>query len=144
MLFRSDILAYVLQLNDMPTGPKELSRDTLWTIMIQGKEGPKPVPSQAPVLTVGCFVQNADSSWSLTNAFDPVRSKKLDETNANELKAYGERPAGSLMFRLPNASGFKPDARKGQRVLIKGVLGRQAAGDRINLTLVETLSPTCP
>jgi S-disulfanyl-L-cysteine oxidoreductase SoxD len=138
-----DILAYILQSNDMPAGQQELTRGPLWTIMIQRKDGPKPIPSQAPVLTVGCVAQAADSSWTLTNATEPVRNKKLDETNPQELKAYGSRPAGSLTFRLPNASSFKIEAHKGERVLAKGVLGRQVAGDRINLTLLESVSTGC-
>ena len=138
-----DMLAYILQLNGMPSGRNELTLAPLWTIMLVGKDGPKPVPSQAAVMTVGCLTQNPDNSWALTNALDPVRSKKMEETNPLEMKAYGGRPAGTLTFRLPNASLHRADTRKGQRVLVKGVLGRQSAGDRINVTLMETIAPSC-
>jgi quinoprotein glucose dehydrogenase len=138
-----DIIAYMLELNDMPPGPQELTKQPLWTIMIQSQEGPKPVPSQAPVLTVGCLLQNADGSWALTNALTPTRSKALDETNPLEVSAYSARPAGDLTFRLPNASSYKADSHKGQRVFVKGVLGRQTAGDRINVTLMQNAPGTC-
>jgi S-disulfanyl-L-cysteine oxidoreductase SoxD len=138
-----DILAYILQLNEMPPGQQELARGPLWTIMIQSKDGPKPVPSQASVLTVGCVTQGTGNTWTLTNAIEPIRNKKLDETNPLEIKAYGSRSPGTLTFRLPNATLYKIEAQKGQRVLVKGVLGRQTVGDRINLTLLEPIGSAC-
>ena len=38
---------------------------------------------------------------------------------------------------------FNPGARKGQKVLVKGVLGRLATGDRINVTFMATVSANC-
>ena len=138
-----DILAMMLHETGVPAGTKDLTRDSLWTIYLVGKEGAQPLASQSPVLTVGCVTQNPDNTWALTRAIEPVRNKKLDETNPNELNAYGSMPLGELTFRLNNAASYRPDLHKGHKVLVKGVLGRLAAGNRINVTFLEKVAETC-
>jgi hypothetical protein len=36
-----------------------------------------------------------------------------------------------------------PDDKKGHKVQVKGVLVRQASGDRINVLLLDSLAPAC-
>ena len=56
-------------------------------------------------------------------------------------------PLGTQTFALQNFANidfaFKPDPFKGHKVQAKGVLIRQSAGERISLTSLETLAPTC-
>ena len=59
------------------------------------------------------------------------------------MSAYGGKPLGGLTFKLNNIAEFNPDSHKGHKVLVKGVLGRLATGDRINVTLMETVSASC-
>src|SRR5258705_9379705 len=69
----TDIISYLLQSNDMPTGSTELKPDTLEKIQLVGKDGPKPVPNFAPVLAVGCLIETGENRWVLTDASEPVR-----------------------------------------------------------------------
>jgi hypothetical protein len=39
---------------------------------------------------------------------------------------------------------FNPDAEKGHKPLVKGVLIRDSNGDRINTSTVSTVASTCP
>ena len=94
-------------------------------------------------MTVGCLTQAPDNSWTLTNAVEPVRNKKLDESNPRDVVAFQGKIAGTLTFRLPNAALQQAEAHKGHQMLVKGVLGRNPAGDRINITSMQMISASC-
>jgi mono/diheme cytochrome c family protein len=142
-----DVLAYILQKNRYPAGSKELDTDAVRTTLLVGKDGPKPLPSNALVQVIGCLEAGPNNVWNLTNATDLVRTRKGDEIDADEAKRAATVALGTSIFRLPNATsfrpGFKPDAFNGHKVLAKGALARQSNGDRINLTALETVAPSC-
>jgi mono/diheme cytochrome c family protein len=141
------IVSFLLQANDYPEGSKPLDVANVERIRLVGKDGPKPLPSNTLVKVVGCLAQSASGDWSLTQASEAVRSHTGNETSPAELKESAAKPAGSLTFPLQNFTNirldFKPDPFKGQRVQIKGVLLRQSSGDRISLTALESIAPTC-
>jgi mono/diheme cytochrome c family protein len=142
-----DILAHILQTNRFPAGAKELNTDEVKTTLLVGRDGPKPLPSNALVQVVGCLELGSSNAWTLTKATEPVRARKGDEITPDEVKDFVTRALGSLTFRLPNATSFRPgfklDAFNGHKVLAKGALVRQANNDRINLTSLETVAPSC-
>ena len=141
-----DLYTYMLQQNDYPAGNAELTVPQLANVQLVGKDGPKPVPDGALVLVVGCFTQRPDGQWILVNATDPVRTKKPTETTPEELNASATKPAGNQIFLVQEMDAvpdFSPDAHKGQRMQTKGFLVRARNAERINLTSISAVSPTC-
>jgi mono/diheme cytochrome c family protein len=142
-----DILAFLLEANDYPAGAKELSAEMLPTTLLVGKDGPRPLPTNALVLAVGCLTPGAANSWMLTNATEPARTREADKTNPEELKNSAGRPTGAQTFRLQNLadlrSGLSPDTWKGRKVQVKGALVRQSGNDRINVTSLESVASSC-
>jgi cytochrome c5 len=138
-----DIVAYMLKVNAFPAGLNELSADTIKSIRIEGKNGPEPVPNFALVGVVGCLAQGPDSAWMLMDAGEPVRTKNPAASKDDELKSSEAAALGAQTFRLLNAYPT-PDPYKGHKVEAKGFLIRDPAGNRINVTSVQTLAPRCP
>ena len=137
-----DIVAYMLQVNAFPTGPAELSADAIKSIRVEGKDGPGPVPNFALIQVVGCLTQGPDAAWMVTDASEPIRTKDPSASAEQELKSSQAAALGSRMFQLLNVYP-RPDAYKGNRVEAKGFLIRDPGGDRINVTSVQSLAPSC-
>jgi cytochrome c5 len=138
-----DIISYLLQNNEMPAGDAELKPELLDKIDVVGKEGPKPVPNFAPVLSVGCLIANGENRWMLTNASEPVRTHDSFKKIEKEIKASQERALGPNTFRLADAENFDAAANVGKRVQVKGVIVRAPAGNRINVNSIEPIADTC-
>ena len=142
-----DILAFLLQDNMYPSGAKELNAEVLSSVLLVGKDGPKPLPTNALVLVVGCLASGGANDWTLTGATEPARAHEADKAAPEELKNSAAKPPGTQTFRLQNLAdfkpGFSPDTAKGNRVQVKGALIRQSGKDRINVTSLETVAPGC-
>jgi mono/diheme cytochrome c family protein len=142
-----DILAYLLSRNSFPAGGQELTAGTLGQTQLVGKDGPKPLPTNALVQVVGCFTPGSNNTWTLTNASEPARTRNADKIAAEELTASANTPLGTQAFGLQNladlGSSFHADANKGHRILAKGVLLRRSAGDRINVISIGSAAPAC-
>ena len=139
----TDIISYLLQNNEMPAGTTELKLGQLDKIQVVGKDGPKPVPNFAPVLSVGCLIQTGENAWALVNASEPVRTRDPFKKIDKELKASETRPLGEYRFRLANAEDFDPQPHVGHRVQVKGVIVRAPSGNRINVNSIEGIGETC-
>ena len=141
-----DILTYVLRFNTFPVGAAELTVDTLPNTLLVGKGGPRPVPSNTSVAAVGCLTQ-AGANFALTSAPEPARTKDEENTTPEEKKVSAARPLGTLSFKLQTSTrtpvDFSFDTLKGQKVLAKGVLIREEGNDRIRITSMESLAPSC-
>jgi mono/diheme cytochrome c family protein len=138
-----DLVAFLLQHNSYPAGSKELTAGDLGAIQLVGHDGPKPLPTNATVLVVGCLTPGANSTWTLTNAASPIRTRVPDETNPEELKASAQRALGNQILRLANLDSLKPDSSKGQKVQVKGVLVRQSNTERINVLTLDSVATSC-
>jgi cytochrome c5 len=133
----ADIVAYLLAANGVLPGSRELARNDIPNIRVQGKDGPGPVPNFSLIRVVGCLQHPADELWLLTDATDPVRTRNpMAETS--EL----HEGAGSGRFELMSIYP-KPDSREGQMLLVKGFLVRNAQTDRLNVTSWTPVSSTC-
>jgi hypothetical protein len=139
----TDIIAYVLQNNDMPAGSTELKPEALENVQLVGKEGPRPVPNFAPVLTVGCLIQTGETAWALINASEPVRTRDSFQKIDKELKASETRALGRYTFRLANAEDFDPQPHLEEKVQVKGIVVRTPTGNRINVNSIEGISENC-
>jgi mono/diheme cytochrome c family protein len=139
----TDIISYLLQNNDMPAGTTELKAISLQKVQLVGKDGPKPVPNFATVLSVGCLIQTGESSWTLAQASEPVRTRDSFKKIDKELADSKIRPLGTYTFKLQDADDFDPKPHAQQKVQVKGVLVRSPSNTRINVNSIEGLSETC-
>ena len=141
-----DLLALILQTNGLPAGSMELraSPETLEALTIVPKEGPtrKEVPNFTLVQTIGCLIENPARTWKLTQATDIVATKDVPPSAAELKDAEAARP-GSLTFRLVSVLPFKPEAHRGQRVLLKGLINRYPNEEPLlNVTGLRAVSAT--
>lgn len=98
-------------------------------------------PDKVPIVAVaGCIAEQADKTWMLTTATDPVPSI----ANAPSAKQpYAGPTRGKNSFTLIGVSEFDLPAHKGKTVLVKGLFIKAAPLSRINVTSVTPLSDTC-
>jgi mono/diheme cytochrome c family protein len=131
-----DIVAYLLQQNGFPAGAAELKMnpDQLEAIQIVQK-GRNELPNFVLVQTVGCLTQGPGKSWRLVSAATPVATK--------EDAPFAAAGFGGETFLLVSAAGFKPDAHKGERVAVKGLIYREPGGGRLNVVALESVAPSC-
>src|SRR5256885_893397 len=110
------------------------------------------VPSNPPSSTataalqigevVGCLQAGTSSGWLLTRAGEPVISD-TQATSSAELKMAGESPSGTARYQLLGASFFKPLNHQKERVVVKGILIRDAGETRINVTSLQSTAAKC-
>lgn len=139
----TDIISYLLQSNDMPSGLAELRPAALQKIQLVGKNGPKPVPNFASVLSVGCLIQTGENAWVLIQASEPVRTRDTFDKIDKESVESKTRPLGRYTFKLQDAENFDPGPYVEQKVQIKGILVRSATSTRINVNSIEGISEEC-
>jgi hypothetical protein len=138
-----NILAYLLAANDYPAGKTELGADSIAATQLVGKDGPKPLPSNALVRVTGCLTQDVNSNWILDRAAAPARTREGDKITAEERMSAEAQSLGKLVFRLQNLDElprFEASTSKGAKVQLKGALVHQSTGDRINVTTLEILA----
>ncbi len=141
-----DLLAYLLQANEIPAGTKELTANVLGTTLLVGKNGPKPLPTSAQVAVVGCLTLDTGNGWFLTHAAEPARTLNVWESTAAEIHEASAKPLGDQLFRLANIDdlpGFDRDGLNGNKVQAKGILVRQPNNQRINLNSLQKLGAGC-
>jgi len=142
------ITAYILQENDFPSGRVGLSRNSLRDIWIQGKDGPRPLPGNSLIQTIGCLRQ-VEGKWMLTLAGRPIRNRNPDperKPTSEELYVAATEPPGTLTFQLANffmLGDFDPTSHEGQKMLARGALIRRPNVDRISVTGLDTVAPSC-
>ncbi len=136
-----DIVTYVLEVNGFPAGTEELKPEMLKGILIEGKDGPQPVPNFALVQVVGCLTRGPDSTWVVADASEPVRTRDPEVSQDDELKDVEMTALGTRTFRLLNVYP-NPDAYEGHTVETRGFLIR-GPNDSINVTALESLGATC-
>ncbi len=139
----AEIVSYLLEANQFPAGSAELPADlkALAKIRIEAKDGPGPVPTFSLVSVVGCLGQGADAQWTVTQATEPQRTR---ESAPTPRAPDAPVPAlGTQTFRLLDVASAKPDASKGKRVEVKGLLMRQPTGAALNVTSIQAVAPSC-
>jgi len=142
-----DIVAHVLMVNAFPPGPAELETDVLRSIQIEGKDGPKPLPSGALVQLVGCLNQDVNGAWIINKASEPARTNTSNRSTEEEMTAAGSKALGNQRFRLQNigflGEEFEPEAKVGYKMQTKGYLIRQPNRERIDITAMEWTGSRC-
>jgi hypothetical protein len=141
-----DLLAYILEANEIPAANNALTVDVVKTTRLVGKDGPKPLPSSSPVSAVGCLVLDSGNGWFLTHSAEPVRTLDDTEITPGELKAADEQSIGDLLFRLVDITdipNFNPEELNGRKVLTKGILVLQPGNLRINVSTLKVAAQEC-
>jgi hypothetical protein len=138
-----DLVAYLLQANEFPSGARELTpnKASLLAIRIQGKNGPAPVPNFSLVRVIGCLAQDGKSQWIVKRGTEPVRARGDASSDAS---ASTNVPLGSQTFRLMDAASSQPEQHAGEKVEVTGLLIRQADGSALNVTSLQAIGSACP
>ena len=139
----TDIIAYILQVNEFPSGPMDLKSEALPGIRVEGKNGPEPVPDFALVEVVGCLEKDSAGKWMVTNAGEPVRTRNPGRSSAEELKRAAVQQLGGFTFHILDVSSIEPDPHNGHKMRAKGFLMRKSGFDRLNITSLEMVSASC-
>jgi hypothetical protein len=95
------------------------------------------------VETVGCLVAEPNDVWSLARATEPARAGRAGFSRPDEVKTAEARGLGSLQLRLIGMFEMHPEQHKGHKVLVKGLLIKDAAGQRVNVTSLTTVGASC-
>ena len=140
-----DIMARILEANELPAGKVELTTAQLNATLV-GKNGPQPLPSSSPVETVGCMRLDVGNGWFVDGATEPARTLDPWELSPADLTAARKQPFGTQLYRLLDlADGpkFNITAAVGTKIDVKGVLVRQVGNPRINVTAIQSVAQNC-
>jgi hypothetical protein len=94
------------------------------------------------VEVVGCLSAGPGGTWTVTHATTPVVST-VPFTTENALKDDAAKPLGTATFTLIGLKPFNPDANKDHKVAVKGLRIKDTAGDRLNVTSLQTVAAAC-
>jgi mono/diheme cytochrome c family protein len=140
----ADIVAFMLEAQSLPAGTRELTPEMVGSIQLVGPDGPQPLANLTIVRAVGCLSAAANETWELVRSGNPrpVRSRIVDGTTPDELKASAGQALGTQAFPLMSV---KPQSASlaGHKVQVKGVLTRQKTLERINVMSLDSVAPTC-
>ena len=137
---RAGWLAVVLAALAWTSAPVEAQRG-------RGAPPPQPegkeVPNFTLVQTVGCLSEGPPRTWRLMQATDLVATKDTPASDV-ELKEAAAVQPGMLTLRLVSVLPFKPETRRGARVLVKGIVNRYPGEDPLlNVTSLQVLAAGC-
>jgi mono/diheme cytochrome c family protein len=134
----ADIVAFLLNSNELPAGPSELSTTAgadAHIVLKDGSTGELPATTLARV--VGCLgPQGSDRSWQITRASKPERVKTIDG-GAPPVAQGGDRQY-ALKFVLQPLAPLV-----GQQVAVVGILLGDGGADGINVSTVVGVKDTC-
>jgi mono/diheme cytochrome c family protein len=153
-----DAATYVLQKNNFPAGPDELTVEAAENTWIPGAGGAEGLQNYTFVSSVGCLYQDPSRSWLLTHAegltkTEPAAAGSLDAAASGP--ASGPAPgsargtpgspneSGDFTFRLLDAIHHKPEPHNGHKVRVTGHMVRLGAEIRVNVASLEMISATC-
>jgi hypothetical protein len=104
---------------------------------------PRGAQSLPIVETVGCLAEGPNRTWTLTRAAEPARTGRAGFSRPEDVKAAEGRGLGAQQIRLIGMAEMNPSPHGGHKVLIKGLLIKDAAGQRINVTSLKTVGDVC-
>lgn len=138
-----DIIAYMLKINEFPTGTTELALADTANILVVGKEGPAPVPDFALVTVTGCLGPMKEDNGVITAASEPVRTRQPDKSKGDELTIAMAKTGGTRKLALMGVQYNNEGAVPGHRAEVKGFLIRLPEGNKINVTSMQTNAESC-
>jgi len=139
----ADIVAYILQQNEFPSGTTELKPEALKDIQVTGKNGAEPLPAGALVQTYGCVQQDPENNWVISKATNATRTRNPDKSSDADLKLAEAKTPGKRTFRLVDAAFYHPERYKDRLVEAKGFLVPDPT-EGLSVTSLAPLSVSCP
>jgi len=133
----ADLVAFLLNSNDLPAGPSDLSATTGTDAHIVPKDGSTgELPATTLARVVGCLgPQAADRSWPLSRASRPERMKTID---AVLTASDGGERTYTLKFVLQPLAPLV-----GQQVAVVGILIGDGGAEGINVSTVTAVGGRC-
>ena len=138
-----DIIAYMLKINEFPTGNAELTLPETANILLTGKEGPAPVPDFALVTVTGCLGPMKEDTGFISAATEPVRTRQPDKSKGDELTNAMAKTNGVQKLALMGVQYNNEGAVSGHRTEVKGFLIRLPEGNKINVTSMQSSGEAC-
>ena len=138
-----DVVAHLLKENGFPAGPRELTADGLDAVrVVAGRPKPAPPIGDFSYVDVyGCLTPGAERTWMLTEASDPVAA--VPAAPPSVASGAEAPPPGTQTFRLLDAMAYAPDAHAHQQLHVRGLLIRMPGEQRITISALEMVSPSC-
>jgi hypothetical protein len=130
----ADIVAHILASNGFPSGPRELTPESVAGVAIVHKDGPRDLPADALAHVVGCLVRNG-SDWQLVKASRPARVLASGAVDAK--RALGDRTI-TLKFVLTPLQKYV-----GHRMSATGRLMEAGGAGGLNVTTISSVAATC-
>ena len=143
-----DLVAHILKENGFAAGQAELTVTGLDGIQIvAGRPKPPPPPGDfSYVEVVGCLTAGPQNTWLLTRASDPVvAAPPAAAVAAGEAPKAAEapKPLGSRTITLLDAMAYTPEAHKGQKMSVRGLLVKLPDEQRMSISSITMVAPTC-
>lgn len=136
----ADVVAFILNLNGLPTGAAELTKENAVGVQIIAKDGPGELPNGTLVTVVGCAARKEGGGWVLNRATAPARAEVA--TTPADNAADVARPLGdrtyTLMYLLTPL-----DRNVGNRMRVRGLLMGDGGRNGINVSTTQALAETC-
>jgi mono/diheme cytochrome c family protein len=138
-----DVVAHVLRENGFPAGSQELDTDGLEGVRVLPAKlkPPPPMGDFSYVEVVGCLTSGPGNTWILTRASDPVVA--TPPALAAGTSATTARSLGTQTFSLLDAMAYAPDAHKGHKMHVRGLLVKLPDEQRMTISSFEMVAPTC-
>ena len=108
-----DIVAYVLSMNEFPSGTATLAPAEFERILIIAKDGPGPVPDFALVTVVGCLARDGAKGWMVTGASEPIALVILANLRSRKSRPPWRAPAGIALSIFWRRWSFPTSSRPG-------------------------------
>jgi mono/diheme cytochrome c family protein len=139
-----DVVAHLLRENGFPSGAQELNADALAGVrVLPGRpKPPPPVGDFSYVELVGCFTPGPENTWVLANASDPV-GVALTGSSAPRSSDIGNTPLGTNVFHLLDAMAYNPESHRGQKMYVRGLLIKLPGEQRMTISSLEMVAPSC-
>jgi hypothetical protein len=132
----ADLVAFILSRNDLPSGQKELNKDSAVGVQIIAKNGPGELPNGTLVRIVGCLTGKEGNAWILNSATVPERPNPAADADDPA------RPLGTRSYQLKFL--ITPlDKYVGHRLRVRGLLIGEGGRDGINVSQTESLADSC-
>lgn len=137
-----DTVAFILQRNGYPAGPKELTEDDdLAAIYMVPKGGVGLPRAGALVRAIGCLQETAPGQWALTESAEP-QVTTLEPLSAEDRASAASTAPGTQTIQLLSVFP-SPVAMKGHKALAKGLFIITPSGSRINVMSLESVASEC-
>ena len=110
------------------------------SVAIAAAQAPAKTDKVDIVAVTGCLRENPANTWMLVNATDPAPSN-ANAPSPKEVASAAK--AGKNEFRLIGIAEFNLPSHRDHTVLVKGLYIKATPTNRLNVTSVTMVAPSC-